>query len=649
MKFFYVNRVVYLLALIVLSSSCGLEKNKQDDSDKSTSDEIEQKIIVKPNWFESRMAYQKEKAIDLKVFKDFSFSNSLIESGITFEHKINPDCKIHFHPNHYDHGNGIAVADVDGDDLLDVFFVSQVGSAELWKNSGDGKFQNITSKSGLDKMLSKTNISASFADIDNDGDSDLYVTCLKEGNYLFENDGKGNFKDISRMSMTDHKGHSSGSIFFDYNLDGLLDLLVTNVGMYTTFETEEFIENGKEYSYYKGMVNSFLNHHEPNKFENSVLFKNKGDNIFQNVTTEMGLTSKSWSGDASMIDANNDGYLDLYLTNMQGKDVYYENQKGKNFIDKTEEIFPMTPMGTMGIKVFDFDNNGSQDLFLTDMHSDMIKILDYDENGEKIKFKVPAHVSKKMGAGISGNAFFKKSDKDSYKEISDAIGVENYWPWGVSVGDLNADGFEDMFITTSMNYPFRYQSNSLMLNNQGTDFVDVAFVLGVEPRKDGSHSKPWFDLDCSVEGVRHRECENISVPVTIWGSQGSRSSVFFDMDNDGDLDIITNEFNDAPMILESNLSDQNPDLKYVEIKLVGTKSNRSGIGSIVTLTTKSGSQHKVYDGKSGYLSQSDYPLYFGLADDNKVEKINVQWPSGIKQEVTKNIEINQLMTIREPS
>ena len=634
---------VLCLGFVTIFTSCNSE------SKDVASNQRQAKMIDEPTWFQSRKAHQTEKSKDLNVFKDFSFSDKLIESKISFEHKINPDCKVDFHPNHYDHGNGIAVADVDQDQLLDVFFVSQVGNAELWKNLGNGKFENITIKSGLDKISSKTNISASFADIDNDGDSDLYVTCLKDGNLLFQNDGKGNFQDISRRSKTDFKAHSSGSIFFDYNKDGLLDLFVTNVGMYTTVETKKFMDGDKEYSYYKGMVNSFLGQLEPNKFESSVLYRNEGDNIFSNVTTEMGLTAKSWTGDASFLDANDDGYPDLYLTNMQGHDVYYENQEGKKFINKTKELFPLTPYGTMGIKIFDYDNNGSQDLFLTDMHSDMTQIFDYDEAKEKVKlkFKIPQHIINKQGQNLNGNAFYSKIGENKFEEISDKIGVENYWPWGVSVGDLNADGFEDLFITTSMNYPFRYQSNSLMLNNNGKDFVDLAFVLGVEPRRDGRYSKPWFDIDCSGKDKGHAECEEQPGPFTVMGSLGSRSSVFFDMDRDGDLDIITNEFNDVPMVLESNLSDQNPELKYLEIKLEGTKSNRNGIGAVVTLSTASGSQHKVHDGKSGYLSQSDAPLYFGLGKDTKIDKILVHWPSGKKQEITNGLVLNKLMTIKE--
>ena len=134
---------------------------------------------------------------------------------------------------HYDHGNGIAVADVDGDGRLDIYFVNQVGGNQLWRNVGGGRFENITAAAGVG-VPAKVSVSASFADIDNDGDADLYVTTVRGGNMLFENDGKGRFKDVSKASGLDYVGHSSCAVFFDYDRDGKLDLFLVNVGRYTT-------------------------------------------------------------------------------------------------------------------------------------------------------------------------------------------------------------------------------------------------------------------------------------------------------------------------------------------------------------------------------------------------------------------------------
>ena len=161
-----------------------------------------------------------------------------------------------------------------------------------------------------------------------------------------------------------------------------------------------------------------------------------------------------------------------------------------------------------------------------------------------------------------------------------------------------------------MNYPFRYMVNSVLLNDGGRKFVDAEFVLGIEPRR-GGVSTPWFELDASGADKGHRDAEGQTGKVAIWGARGTRSAAILDLDGDGDLDIVTNDFNSAPMVLVSNLSEKTA-LHYLEVKLTGTASNRDGLGAIVKVTAGGTTYTKVFDGNSGYLSHSVYPLYFGL-------------------------------------
>ena len=181
-----------------------------------------------------------------------------------------------------------------------------------------------------------------------------------------------------------------------------------------------------------------------------------------------------------------------------------------------------------------------------------------------------------------GQLVLHEGRSDKYREVSDAIGAENYCPWGPSVGDLNADGFDDAFIASGMNYPERYMINSVKLNDRGQKFVDAEFVLGVEPRS-GGLATPWFELDASGkdEAIPMRRAK--TGRVQMWGARASRSAVILDVDGDGDLDIVTNEFNAAPMVLISNLSERTP-VHYIAVKLVGTTSNRDGLGAIVKVT-----------------------------------------------------------------
>ncbi len=145
----------------------------------------------------ARRTAQMKAAAQFAVFHQFQFADRLKESGITFVHHIVEDAGVHYKAVHYDHGNGIAVADVDGDGLYDIYFVNQVGGNELWKNPGGGRFTNITKDAGVG-LPDRISVTASFADIDNDGDQDLFVTTVRGGNVLFENDGHGHFKDITQ-------------------------------------------------------------------------------------------------------------------------------------------------------------------------------------------------------------------------------------------------------------------------------------------------------------------------------------------------------------------------------------------------------------------------------------------------------------------
>src|SRR5215468_3529859 len=295
----------------------------------------------------ARKAAQEKAAKEWSVSHDFHYTDRVAESGITFVHHATEDSTKYYKPNHYDHGTGIAVADVDGDGLPDIYFVNQLGGNELWKNLGNGKFKNITKEAGV-ALADRVSVAASFADFDNDGDEDLFVTTVRGGNALFENDGKGHFKDITKEAGVDLAAHSSGAVFFDYDNDGLVDLLVCNVGRYT-------IDQKGPDGAYVGLADAFMGHLHPDRFEYPVLYRNLGHNRFKDVTAEVGLKPQGWAGDAAVADLNGDGWPDVFVLNMQGHGHYFENQRGRAFVDKTSEYFPRTPWGAMGIKFFDFD------------------------------------------------------------------------------------------------------------------------------------------------------------------------------------------------------------------------------------------------------------------------------------------------------
>lgn len=591
-------------------------------------------------------------AKEWKVIHDFQFTDRRAESGIQFEQWPVDDGAKDYKAVHYDHGTALAAADVDGDGRTDLYFVNQIGGNELWRNLGGGKFENITRTAGV-ALADKVGVAASFADIDNDGRPDLFVTTVRMGNVLFKNLGGGKFRDITADSGLTVKrpAHSSGATFFDFNRDGLLDLFVANVGVYTRNE------KGRG-GFYLGRSDAFQGWQFAARSEQSVLYQNLGGGKFEDVSKKMGLEHRGWSGDATFCDLNQDGFPDLYVPSMSGEDKFYENDRGQRFVDKTAAYFPKTPWGAMGVKFFDFNLDGLMDLYVTDMHSDMttaqIKAGDQDFSPafEKQKSDVWCSVewsplAKQTATNcILGNAFYQNLGGGRFTEVSGKLGAETYWPWGVTVADLNADGYEDMFVTAGMGYPLRYAINSLLLNDGGQRFVDSEFVLGVEPRAGNRIEKEFFTLDCDGADKKHPLCRGTNGTLSVLGTLSSRSSIALDLDDDGDLDLVTNEWSDKPQVLISNLSEKRKP-QFLKIRLVGTQSNRDGLGATVKVHCGAKTFHRFHDGKSGYLAQSAAPLYIGLGDAAQIDRIEVLWPSGKQQVLTDKLAINTSLTITE--
>jgi len=619
----------------------------------------ERPAATTPAWLVERGRQEAELAARSHVVHDFRFSDQRQASGITFQNRVVDDAGRAYKLAHYDHGSGVCAADVDGDGLPDLYFVTQLGTNELWKNVGNGRFVDVTARAGL-ALPDEIGVGCAFADIDNDGDPDLFVTTVRHGNRLFENLGNGTFRDITVQAGVGYVGHSSGAVFFDYDGDGLLDLFLTNVGVYTGNA------RGRG-GYYVALSDAFLGHLHPERAEASILYRNLGGNRFKDVSRDVGLVDLSWTGDATAFDVNDDGFPDLYVLDMQGGDHLWLNEGGKRFRDATAKYFPKAPWGSMGAKVFDFDGDGRLDIFVTSMHPDMwvnIAPGDWAAEGRKADTSTVAGgmIPEGKDRFIFGNELFANRGGGRFEEISDSVGVETYWPWGPSVDDLNADGWDDIFIAAGMNFPYRYGINSVLLNEGGRRFLPSEFVVGVEPRLNGITQQVWFTLDCNAADRDHPFCGPCAHPesmggacrvdaaghLTMMGSLGTRAAVALDLDGDGDLDIVTNEFNAAPQVLVSDLA-QRHQVHFLKVRLRGTHSNREGLGAQVTVVLPDGRRMlKVLDGKSGYLSQSDLPLYFGLADADDATAIDVRWPSGRRQTVPGPIKAGRTIDVIEP-
>src|SRR5947209_14699769 len=322
------------------------------------SQSAERPAMAAPAWLLERARQEAALAAQSTVLHDFRFTDRREASGITFQTHIVDDAGKAYKKVHYDHGTGLCAADVDADGRPDLYFVTQLGTNELWRNLGGGRFENVTDRAGL-RMPDAIAAGCAFADIDNDGLPDLFVTTVRHGNRLFKNLGGGTFRDITAAAGVGYVGHSSGAVFFDYDGDGLLDLFVTNVGRYTTDERGPG-------GYYVGLSDAFHGHTHPDRAEASILYHNLGGDRFRGVTRETGLVDLSWRGDSTVIDVNGDGFPDLSVLDMQGENHLWLNQGGKRFRDATRSYFPKTQWGAMGWKAVDFDGDARFARLVTD-------------------------------------------------------------------------------------------------------------------------------------------------------------------------------------------------------------------------------------------------------------------------------------------
>ncbi len=553
------------------------------------------------------------------------FREQALEAGLNFRMSFLPDEQGEkFKVNLYDHGCGVAVGDFDGDGFEDVYFVNQLGPNALYRNKGDGTFEDVTAKAGVG-LGDRICVGATFADYDNDGRPDLYVTSTRGGNVLFRNMGDGTFKDVTKEAGLTLVSHSQTAAFFDFDNDGYLDLIVTNTAQWTLNNYEPAAH------YFPGLADLWMMSESPREY--NVLYRNKGDGTFENVTAKSGLAGVGWSGDVAIFDYDEDGWLDVFVTNMFGANQLYHNNRNGTFTQvDTVKVLGRTSWGAIGTKVFDFDNDGHLDLFTVDMHSDMwlpFGTEARDGQPHNLKKKYPNVMGPLVGTSaqafesekwlantfkiryedvVFGNTLFHKLPNGSFEEISDRANLETFWPWGIATGDFDNDGFEDVFIPSGMGYPFAYWPNALMMNNGDRTFTNRATTLGIEPPRGGIYQ------DEKIGGQR--------------AARSSRCAVVCDFAGDGRLDLIVNNFNDRPYYFRNEFPRQN----YITFRLTGTRSNRDAIGALVWVYLAGGGvMVRQVQAAGGYLSHGSRTLHFGLGSHTEIERVEIQWPRGTRE------------------
>lgn len=569
------------------------------------------------------------------------------EAGIAFRMAFLPQEQGEkFKINLYDHGCGVAVGDYDGDGLDDLYLLNQLGPNALYRNRGDGRFDDVTAATGL-ALGDRICVGATFADYDEDGDQDLYVTSTRGGNLLFRNGGDGRFEEATDAAGLRHVGHSQTAAFFDYDRDGLLDLLLVQTARWTYDEKDEVIG----YFPGKGALGG-LDDITAAPRENNILYRNRGDGTFADETERSGLAGRGWAGDVAVFDYDEDDWLDVFVTSMFGPAQLYRNQHDGTFADVTQATLGPTPFGGVGAKAFDYDNDGRLDLYVVDMHSDMWMGVDgrhasrpIAEAAEKVRFdhvygpkvkEQPALLQKEIELQalldyrphevLFGNALYQALGQGKFREASGPANLETFWPWSIATGDFDQDGAEDAFVAAGMGFPYYYWPNSLLMNDGRGKFVDRAFDARVEPPAKGSFLN---------ERIADRQCP-----------RSSRCAATFDFDGDGRLDLIVNNFNDAPYLLHNEFRGG----RYVAFRLHGRRGPRDAVGATVRI--EDGSSGRMWTRQlhaaGGYLSHSTKLVHFGVGDRERLERVEIRWPSGARQMLA-GLAVDQVHDVLEPS
>ena len=516
------------------------------------------------------------------------FTDVTAELGIEFRHVNGESGKKYFiEPI----GSGVALFDYDNDADVDLYFVngsdlpgmtsSIPPTNRFYRNEG-GTFTDITDEASVGDT--GYGLGCCVGDYNNDGFTDLYVTNYGP-NVLYYNNGDGTFTDVTATAGVAGDQFSSGCAFVDVNADGYLDLYVVN---YVQFDPETNPECSRQ---------GILTYCTPEALPGvaDVFYRNNGDGTFTDVSESAGVSTANGKGLGVVCgDVDNDGDVDIFVANDTTPNFLYRNERNdmRMMEDALFAGVALSEEGRaysgMGANLGDFDNDGYLDIVITNFQDQT-------------------------------NSLYHNAQSGFFTEKSFATGIGErslpYLAWGVDFIDFNNDGWLDLFI-----------ANGHLDDN----------IAEIDPI--GTYAQP-NQLFLNDRGIRFSENPDPAIAQ----QKVSRGTAFGDIDNDGDIDIVVSNLKDAPTVLRN---DSNNASQWLGVKLVGTRCNRDAIGARVTVVSGGLTQMREVKSGSGYLSQNDLRLHFGLADATRVDTLTVRWLCG-RVQTLQNVETNQILVISE--
>ncbi|MCW5518679.1 VCBS repeat-containing protein [Aureitalea sp. L0-47] len=563
------------------------------------------------------------------------------QTGIDFENSLTskPELNI-LNYIYYYNGAGVAAGDFNNDGLTDLYFTANQTSDKLYMNKGELSFEDITKQAGINNASNWTT-GVTLVDINQDGFLDIYVCKLGEynsisgHNLLFVNmgpdeEGIPTFKEKSAEYGLDFKGFSTQASFFDYDLDGDLDVYLMNHSV------------NPNQNYGRGEIRN-----EPDERSGDKLFENI-EGIYVDVTESAGIIqSKIGYGlGISVSDLNNDGYPDIYIGNdFFENDYLYLNKGDKTFeevIQKKDHTIGHTTHFSMGNDIADVNNDGLTDIISVDMLPEDLET--YKTSGTEFNYQIyQNYIRNGYSHQFMHNTLQLNNGNNSFSEIAFLSGIAaSEWSWSPLLADFDNDGYNDLFIsngipgaTNDMDF-INFIANEAIQKSLGAGMTeeDMAFIEKI-PQK---HSVNYF--------FRNNNGANFDDVSSEWASMSpsfSNGSVYTDLDNDGDLDLVINNINEPATILENKTTGL-PESNYLQIELQGKKGNLLGIGTKVLLYSNTLKAIRENYSSRGYLSAVSDKVHFGLGNRNKIDSLIVIWPDRSYQKIY-NPEINTMITI----
>jgi hypothetical protein len=490
-------------------------------------------------------------------------------------------------------GGGGGFIDYNGDGLLDIYLVCYSQTPQpnpnaklkdaLYRNNGNGTFTDVTESAGISNSM--LGMGLTVGDYNKDGWSDMYITGYGASK-LYRNNGNGTFTDVTTQAGVNNKLWGASAAFFDYDSDGYLDIFVCN---YLSFDPEGKVPC----DFFEGIPYCYISRF---KGSASALYRNNRDGTFTDVSAKAGIAYHKGNGlGVVAFDYNNDGRMDIFQANDATPNFLFRNDGNGTFSEVALEAnCALDPNGEhrggMGVDAEDLDGDGFQDIFVTNFSQQT-------------------------------NAFWHNNGDGTFDETTFELGLGKISipmsGFGTRFFDYNNDGLVDLFV----------------LN--GHPFGPIQKVF-----PETTYAEPPFLFENTGKGFREVAAEHGAVLKKFYLGRGLAIG---DIDNDGDSDMLLMNAGEPPLLLRNDGGNQN---SWLGLKLVGAKSNRDSIGAKVTVRAGSLRRAKQILGGTSYCSASDLRLLFGLGKSQKVDEVEVRWPSGIITTL-KNVVINRYLTIKE--